>query len=126
MKRRNFILLSTIGAAAIGTSYWYLMYSDDGYYNTLHYTDVLSNIWDTETLMDIGFAYRELYKDEDDELVLTQAIASKTSKGVSNLDALTAAVKKDFETNNTLMIKGWILAKTEAQQCALFSILNSK
>jgi len=34
-------------------------------------------------------------------------------------------VKQDFETGNTVLVKGWVLSVTEARQCALFSLANS-
>jgi hypothetical protein len=34
-------------------------------------------------------------------------------------------IKLDFETSNTVILKGWVLSVTEARQCAFFSILNS-
>ena len=76
--------------------------------------------------MEIGLAYRKRFSEEDNETILIQSISSKTSQTTSNLKALSAAVRKDFETKNTIMLNGWFLSRTEAQQCALFSIINSK
>jgi len=33
-------------------------------------------------------------------------------------------IRYDFITGNTLIVDGWILSKTEARQCALFSLIN--
>ena len=53
-------------------------------------------------------------------------------QGASNLDADSALLKsfierkieKDFQNNNTLVVHGWVLAVSEARQCALFSLLQ--
>ncbi|MEM8487226.1 MAG: hypothetical protein AAF564_16860 [Bacteroidota bacterium] len=37
-------------------------------------------------------------------------------------DAISARVKHDFATGYTCQLNGWILAETEAMQCALFSL----
>lgn len=126
MKRRNFIILSSLGVAALGASYWYLMYSEEGYYNSLHYPDTLSSIWDTQTIMEIGMEYRNQVPNEDSEEFLFQSLSSQTSNTISNLKTFRALVRRDFELEKTMMIKGWIISITEARQCALFSIINSK
>ena len=36
-----------------------------------------------------------------------------------------AAIKQDFEGGNVVTIDGWVLSRTEARHCALFSMLSS-
>ena len=35
---------------------------------------------------------------------------------------LNRKIKLDFDTRNIIILDGWILSRTEARQCALFSI----
>jgi len=37
--------------------------------------------------------------------------------------SIAATVRRDFETGRTVLVNGWVLAATEARQCALFSLL---
>jgi len=37
--------------------------------------------------------------------------------------SIAAMVRRDFETGRTVLVNGWVLAATEARQCALFSLL---
>lgn len=34
-------------------------------------------------------------------------------------------IKQDFDTNNIVIVQGWVLSITEARQCAIFSMINS-
>lgn len=86
-----------------------------------------SHIADVKTITEAGLAYRKTNKNEDDKAVLTRLLSGDNS--LTDKKALQASlddrVKQDFQTNKTVTVSGWVLAVTEARQCALFSILNS-
>ncbi len=33
-------------------------------------------------------------------------------------------VQADFDNGETVVVRGWVLSRTEARQCALFSLTN--
>ena len=119
MKRRNFILIGTasIAAAAIPTAFYFLR--DTEFDPTLADPQLLSLIWDTETMKAAGHQYRLKFPSEKSERSLIKLLESAASD-------LENSIKKDFETGNTVIVDGWILSRTEARQCALFSTAETK
>lgn len=79
----------------------------------------LTNIWDKETLLKIGNTYTETFSDENTKNKLIRLIKN----GGTNLELKISA---DFKNNNIVVINGWMLSKTEARQCALFSLTQSE
>ncbi len=124
MKRRNFIVLTAAGTAVIGASYWYLRYYDQKQDGSMAIPESLSYIWDSATIMEIGFNYRKQIPEEDSEQSLVKFLLDDTQDEVSAITALKKRITSDFETENTIQLDGWILSVTEARQCALFSINN--
>lgn len=79
----------------------------------------LSKIWDTETIIKIGNLYREQYPKEN-ERSLVKKIAERSPESIGE------RIQEDFQSGRTIMLDGWTLSMTEARQCALFSIKESK
>lgn len=119
MKRRNFILIGTasIAAAAIPTAFYFLR--DIEFDPTFADPQLLSLIWDSETMQAAGDQYRLKFPSEKSERSLIKLLEAEASD-------LENSIKKDFETGNTVIVDGWILSVTEARQCALFSIVKTK
>ena len=94
---------------------------------------LLSHICDAKTLKEIGVAYREKFATEKNEKQLINFLLTDSSNKVvpvTSEDAiinslLEQKIQKDFETGNTVIMKGWILSVTEARQCALFSLTQN-
>ena len=89
----------------------------------------LSRLFDENTIKETGKAYLKKASSENDEDKLVKLLAdnnniinSKDEKSIHQY--LDKKIQQDFETGNTVTVKGWILAVTEARQCALFSLLN--
>ena len=80
-------------------------------------------------IKDAGKAYLKKTPAENDDNKLEQllanddAIANSTDEKAIH-EYLDKKIKHEFETGNTVLIKGWVLAVTEARQCALFSLLK--
>ena len=133
MKRKDFILLSFYSGVAVS-----LPFSGCSTGNAIANKawvppGLLSNICDVKTLKEIGSAYRQKFTDENNEeqlakLLLTDSdnktIPVNSDDGVIH-SMLDKKIQKDFETGKTVIVKGWILSKTEAQQCALFSFTQN-
>ncbi len=66
----------------------------------------------------IGDAYRLGHAAERTPEALRRRLAERL-----RLDAdLNAAVRRDFSEGETVQVNGWILARTEARQCALYAL----
>ena len=123
MKRRNFVLLGTAGAALIAIPSWYYKYRDLDYNQLLTEPELLSHIWDTNAINDIGKIYREQYPDENSERKLVNLLMpSNLTDTPSITEALQKQIRDDYKTREIVMVDGWLLSTTEARQCALFSL----
>jgi hypothetical protein len=130
MKRRNFVLLSLYAGAAVSIPSLGCSSGSTVTGKPWVQPDLLSHICDAKTLQEIGTVYREKVKAENNEKQLIDLLltdGSNTAKSVSSADAvisslLTKKIQEDFITGKTVIVKGWVLAATEARQCALFSL----
>jgi len=80
---------------------------------------------------------QELFGDESRIRMLGEMYLSDNSeeRGIGVLQSLTvsvnnpalatAATRRDFELGNVVTVDGWVLSRTEARHCALFSILTT-
>lgn len=126
MKRRNFVLLTGIGISAIAIPTWYYKYRDPENDQLLSEPELLSYIWDDNTISEIGMLYLEKFSDENSEPKLIELLSNNVSTDIiENTEMLNQQITNDYKTGNTIMIAGWILSKTEARQCALFSLTQN-
>ncbi len=127
MKRRKFIIgIGAIGVISVSVSGTFLYLNRDIKYNPLiAEPQSLSLIWDSETIISIGNQYRAQTTDENSEQELAKKIVVDTSFSVGEMiQKLKKKIKIDFKEDNTILIDGWILSKTEARQCGLLSALQ--
>ena len=129
MKRRDFIQLSAFATAAISVP---LLHSCNisTTMQPLSQPVFLSRLFDENTIKETGKTYLKNVPSENDKNKLEQVLAdnsnianSKDEKAIHHY--LNKKIQNDFEAGNTVMIKGWILAVTEARQCALFTLIKS-
>lgn len=78
--------------------------------------DFLSHICDAPTIRQLGEAYRAQTPAEASQKTLIQLLQT----GVTAQN-----IKSDYGKGDIVTLKGWVLSRTEARQCALFS-LDSK
>ena len=130
MKRKEFIHLSAFAAAAVSFP---LLHACNSYTTDeiISKPEFISRLFDEKTIKDTGKAYLQKAPAENSEdklltlLTGNSSIAdSKDEKAIHNY--LGQKIKQDFETGKTVMVKGWVLAVTEARQCALFSLVNGQ
>jgi hypothetical protein len=132
MQRRKFIQLSAIGSAAIGITGIGCTHRHPAFFNILVKPVQLSQICDSKTIREIGMAYRlQTVSEGDADKLVALLSADSTGNPVSlasdNLfiqTLINQKTKQDFETANTVIVNGWILAVTEARQCALLFVSN--
>lgn len=129
MKRRDFIQLSAFASAAISLP---LLHSCNASTTEQAMAQplFLSRLFDENTIKDAGKAYLKNTPSENNENKLVQLLADKNNIANSKDEEaihqyLDKKIQQEFEAGNTVMIKGWILAVTEARQCALFSLIKN-
>lgn len=126
MKRRNFALLAGVGISAIALPFWCYSYGNLEYDRLLTEPELLSHIWDTNAILESGKIYQEQYPEENSERKLVNLLSKSNSTDTeSTTEMLQQQIKEDFQTDNMVMLDGWILSKTEARQCALFSLTQN-
>jgi len=133
MKRRLFFISSFAGIMSIGAFAfirWMLSTSGD---KELAQPKFLSRLCDQNTIRMLGRAYLTLKPGENgNETLLGDLLDGKSTKiFLQAKDILVAEsqiekrIKADFDTNNIVVVQGWVLSITEARQCAFFSIVSS-
>lgn len=126
MKRKKFITIASVGAAAIIVPSIYQIVKRYENLNPIIYPQTLAQFWDKQTIKIIGSKYLLHSPNENNKQILKHLILVDKSINNSNLEkALKDQIKKDFETENIVIINGWILSITEVRQCALFLLTNS-
>jgi hypothetical protein len=127
MKRRNFIIIGAAGIAAASVPTGFYFFRDVEYDPSLALPQSLSMIWDTDMISSAGNNYRLQTPGEDSERRLVKRLlADIDDEKITDVAAWEEQIKNDFGTGNVVIIDGWILAITEARQCALFSLTGPK
>jgi hypothetical protein len=129
MKRKDFIVLSFYSGLAVSIPFLGCNRRTTVANKPWVVPDLLSHICDVKTLREIGTNYRQKYPGESNEEQLASLLLTDSDHKIIPINtedalirsSLEKKIKKDFEVGNTVVIKGWVLSKTEAQQCALFS-----
>jgi hypothetical protein len=126
MKRKQFLLWGAAGMAAVAVpTYWYY-FTDADYDPALARPESLSLIWEDSAIRDIGKKYRALPLGESRQRALVNRLNQEVGDSKTIAARLEQKINEDFEKGETVIIDGWILAKTEARQCALYSITPEK
>ena len=128
MKRKEFIQLSAFAAAAISLPLLHSCSPSEAE-RAISQPIFLSRLFDENTIKDLGKSYLQRTPAENDDDKLIQLIAGDSSVTKSRDEKaihayLDEKIKQDFEAGNTILLKGWVFAVTEARQCALFSFVN--
>jgi hypothetical protein len=131
MQRRKFIQVSAVGTTAFVITGISCKSHHPAFYNVLDKPAKLSGICDLNTIRNIGMTYRlqtpaESEADKLAELLAVDSAGNKISSSddlfIQNL--LNQKIKHDFETDNTVIVNGWVLTVTEARQCALLYAID--
>ncbi|HEY6977247.1 MAG TPA: hypothetical protein VH396_13215 [Chitinophagaceae bacterium] len=128
MKRRKFIQLSAFAAATVSFPFLHSCSSPAGEHK-MSQPVFLSRLFDENMIREAGKAYLQKTPSENDDDKLVQLLADNSSI-VNSTDEkaihqyLDKKINHDFETGKTVLVKGWVLAVTEARQCALYSLIK--
>ena len=127
MNRRNFVLLTSAGVAALAIPTLVYTFHKSPLDDILFQPQSLAKIWDTDTMNIIGLNYMLKVPKENRERILVRRLMGKSNGESENLATkLEKQISNDFTSGNMVMVDGWILSVTEARQCALFSLTLQK
>jgi hypothetical protein len=129
MKRRHFLRISIFGAAAAGLPIIGCnAFSGDS--QPLSQAFTLGHFCDEEAIREIGMAYQAMDPTAKDVDALRKVLlvdilgpnaASKQTDRVP-VKKVKDRVTKDFSENLLVAPAGWVISRTEARQCALFTL----
>lgn len=122
MNRRNFVLTTSMGAFALTLPSLYGCESIPDYPESLAEPQDLSYIMDENTILTLGDLYRKERPDESSEGILVNSLMNQVYGASSMEEELNKKITEEFRGKETILLAGWIIATTEAQQCALYSI----
>ena len=119
MKRRNFVYLTVVGGVAMTTPFCRSKKSTLTTFNTPTF---LASICDVPTIRKIGSDYRSSTPAESREGDLSDLLAVGIDENKDQTEQFTRKIKDDFTAGRTVTIDGYVIAVTEARQCALYSL----
>jgi hypothetical protein len=121
MDRRRFIEVASAGMVVAVTSWGCAESPQDA--GELAQPALLE-MFGAERTRAIGTAYRAAVPQERTTAALRSAISGSRRRGFARRfnRSIDAQVHDDFETGRTVLVSGWVLAQTEARQCALYSL----
>ncbi|MDZ4701616.1 MAG: hypothetical protein SH809_18030 [Rhodothermales bacterium] len=114
MRRRDFILLNATGLAAACLATPAVWAAPSAYARP----GLLDLFRDDEQVRQIGRRYIEQHPAEAHTDALEHRLA-QTLRGARNVES---CIRNEFAHRETVQLNGWILARTEARQCALFAL----
>jgi hypothetical protein len=126
MQRRVFVKLSACTAAVLTLPL--LQGCGPGQLDAASQPIFFSHLVDAKTIAKAGKAYLAAHPGEKDVDKLKALLLPKNGQP-SDVNAigrsLVVSIANDFHIGNTVTVSGWVLATTEARQCALYYLLQS-
>ena len=110
VQRRNFIFYTVMGAITVTTG---CGRRTDPRVKALETPDFLAHLCDAATIRQLGATYRTQIPAEANQETLIQLL----QPGIT-----AQTIKADYAKGDIITLKGWVLSRTEARQCALFSL----
>lgn len=130
MNRKRFLLISALVAAASASRWMFLDSSSPAPPDhALLRPDFLSRVLTDSELHRVGLLYRAAYPQENSIHVMVNRLldarptAAAVAAGPVVAGHLARQIAADFAAGRTVILDGWVLALTEARQCALYSML---
>ncbi|MEZ4810772.1 MAG: hypothetical protein R2819_10460 [Allomuricauda sp.] len=125
MKRTQFILLSGLGISAVALPLWYYQCQHSEREALLTEPEMLSSFLETDDIRKIGELYRKQVASENSEEALELLLSNQGAVQVT-AGGLQRQITEEYRLGQTVMVDGWILSRTEARQCALFSLTHNE
>ena len=126
MNRKSFVILSSLGGLGILQSLYLSSCTRDERIPILAVPESLVPICEPETLQKIGRQDLEMFPEENEQSVLSEFLIDGFSGSKDVLTAhLETRIAEEYRQGTTIEVAGWLLSRTEARQCALYSLLKS-
>lgn len=128
MKRRTFIIAAAATAVAVTVPAVYYSRNHKKTYDPLVMPEILGEFCDESLIRAIGEQYSQNSGENKADAIKAMLLLAENGTSVSakDKDAVKELLRKkteaEFAARNTLVLKGWIITRTEARQCALFSL----
>lgn len=126
MKRRTFLNRTVLASCFSMMPAPWLADRTDSFRHLAH-PELLQLLDDPDAVAAIGDAYLASSTHTHSTTSLSDMLERRL--GLIRLqplpDVIAMRVKQDFATGHTCQLNGWILAETEAMQCALFSLTRA-
>ena len=126
MNRRTFIRISGWGTA-IALAPVMGSCNESKWRGTLAIPQIPGKFCNREELIEIGAQYCLTFPEEADESAL-EAMLLGNYQPRSNQDLvqfINQKILQEFADNELVIVRGWVLAETEARQIALYSLINA-
>ena len=124
MKRRKFILISSAGAAYAGFAS--CTFFHNGIEEKILAEPIfLHFIWDKEMVISIGKNYALNFPDDDFKAQVDRLIKEDRDDPLAIRHELEQIIHQEFTDEETVMLQGWVLSRTEARQCAIYNHLTT-
>lgn len=133
MLRRTFCEITSI--AVVGTFVPFMSCSgpEASLVRKLNLPTTMATINESSTIIEVGNAYLDQNPSENSPKILINQLLINSKEGSisKNTDSKTLQklmsqkVKADFDNGETVIVRGWVLSRTEARQCALYSLSQS-
>ena len=130
MKRRTFVRLVTAITVVLYLPNLYCKPKYNTLTRMLAQPDALQHICDAKTIHEIGEAYQKQVSNENNKATLVKLLAmdingnpiDESADSALVASQLAKKIQQDFQQDKTVVVDGWVLSRTEARQCALFSL----
>jgi hypothetical protein len=122
MKRRVFISVLGKGSILMGMSYPLFSCAKKKLTLSKWEPEDLAAICSKEQLLELGNEYRELSGENNRDTIIGLITKNFSGNLEDQKKYLSALVSDDFRTNQTVLLNGWLLSRTEARQCALLTL----
>lgn len=127
MNRKTFLVLSGMGLLAVSGTLYLGIRGYKNRKNVLSRPESLALFCEDDALVSMGKQYLELYPQEQDLSHLISLInSSQYSQEQKLRKQLQDNIRRDFEFNQTMILDGWVISRTEARQCALFTLMQQE
>jgi hypothetical protein len=131
VKRRKFIWISGVGIA-VATLPWLTSCQSSQWTPILSMPSVLGQFCSETELMAIGNSYiKRVPKESKISAIEKQLLKSEAgnlfdpSSEKALQDFISKMNDRDFSSDQTIILNGWVVSQTEARQCALFFLTHT-
>jgi hypothetical protein len=130
MKRKKFIIISAVAVAAVAVPVTIkFRHHRKTRSKPLEEPKILGNFCNAKDIREIGTEYMKRVPHESQKQQLIELLMKNdegkrlNSTDITEIsDWLDVKTDKEFRTDKTIEVAGWVISVTEARQCALFSL----